>query len=50
MANNKFDKIMEMATSKQRQKEFNNEMVDKTWKYQKNFGFITSIRNGNRII
>lgn len=31
--------IYNMATSKEYQKDYNNKMVDKTWQYQKEYGF-----------
>ena len=38
---------LDMASNKQNQKDFNNEMVSKTWKYQKKFGFETNPRKGH---
>ena len=40
----KINDIYNMATNKQKQKEYNDEMVRKTWHYQKKFGFETSSR------
>lgn len=37
----------EMATNKDKQKEFKDEMVRKTWEYQKKFGFETNPRKGH---
>lgn len=39
--------VANMATSPQARKEFNDEMVRKTWIYQKKFGFETSPREGH---
>ncbi len=36
-----------LATSKQARKNFNDEMVRKTWQYQKKYGFETSPRQGH---
>ena len=36
-----------MASNKQKQKEFNDEMVQKTWHYQKKYGFETNPRKGH---
>ena len=36
-----------MASNKQKQKEFNDEMVQKTWYYQKKYGFETNPRKGH---
>ena len=40
-------KINEMVTKKQKQEDFKDEMVRKTWEYQKKFGFETSPRQGH---
>ena len=39
--------IYKMATDKQNQKQFNDEMVRKTWYYQKLFGFELSFPKDN---
>ena len=39
--------VANMATSPQARKEFNDEMVRKTWIYQKKFGFETNPRKGH---
>ena len=44
---NKLRKFANMAMSKQLQKDFNDEMVRKTWEYQKKYGFETSPRKGH---
>lgn len=43
----KINDIYNMATNKQKQKEYNDEMVRKTWHYQKKFGFETNPRKGH---
>ena len=40
-------KINEMVTKKQKQEDFKDDMVRKTWEYQKKFGFETSPRQGH---
>ncbi len=52
MANNdknpdKLKNFINMAINKQARKDFNNEMVRKTWQYQKKYGFETSPRKGH---
>lgn len=44
---NEIDNFKRMAFDEFQRKNFNNEMVDKTWKYQKKFGFETSPRKGH---
>ena len=36
---NEMEQFLIMASNKQKQKEFNDEMVQKTWHYQKKYGF-----------
>lgn len=43
----KVKSAIDMANNKQKQKIFNDEMVSKTWKYQKKFGFETNPRKGH---
>ena len=43
----KIKNFKEMATDDSKRNEFNNEMVRKTWEYQKKFGFETSPRQGH---
>lgn len=43
----KFNDIYNMTTNKQKQNDFNDEMVRKTWHYQKKFGFETNQRQGH---
>ena len=43
----KIKNFKEMATDESKRNEFNNEMVRKTWEYQKKFGFETSPRQGH---
>lgn len=40
-------KVLDMYNSQTKRKEFNEEMVRKTWEYQKKFGFETSPRQGH---
>lgn len=47
MTNNKFNKFLEMVTSKQKQGEFNDEMARKTNYYQQKFKFETNPRKGH---
>ena len=39
--------VLDIKNNKQVQKDFNDEMVSKTWKYQKKFGFETNPRKGH---
>lgn len=39
--------VLDIKNNKQVQKDFNDEMVSKTWKYQKKFGFKTNPRKGH---
>ena len=43
----KINDIYNMATNKQKQNEYNDEMVRKTWHYKKKYGFETSPRQGH---
>lgn len=43
----KIKNFKEMVTDQSKRNEFNNEMVRKTWEYQKKFGFETSPRQGH---
>lgn len=40
-------KFKEMKNNQQKQEDFKNEMIRKTWEYQKKFGFETSPRQGH---
>ena len=40
-------KVLDMYNSQTKRKEFNEEMVRKTWEYQRKFGFETSPRQGH---
>ncbi len=44
---NEMEQFLIMASNKQKQKEFNDEMVQKTWHYQKKYGFNTNPRKGH---
>ncbi len=42
-----FKNAYKFIKSKQAQTDYNNEIVNKTWHYQKKFGFETSTRQGH---
>ena len=44
---NEIEQFLIMASNKQKQKEFNDEMIRKTWYYQKKYGFNTNPRKGH---
>ena len=45
--NDEIKNFNEMRTNKEKQKEFKDKMVKKTWEYQKKFGFETNPRKGH---
>jgi len=47
MTNNKKDNLIDFARKEQQTKRYNNEIGEKTWHYQKKFGFKTSPRQGH---
>lgn len=45
--NDEINNVKALKNSEQKRKEFNDEMVRKTWHYQKKFGFETNPRKGH---